>query len=258
MQKQIYLLKKEIIKIGRIMYEKDFVASNDGNITIKVDDDLFLATPTGISKGFMTEEMLLLINSKAEVIQGNLKPSSEIKMHLEVYKNRSDVNAVVHAHPTFATAFAINNIPLAVNVLPEIIVTLGSVPVAKYATPSTEEVPAAVREYIKQTDAMLLANHGVLTVGKDVWDAYFKLEQIEHYAKILFFGMQLGNIRILSEEEVNKLKEVKEKLKIQSKSFECSADFECSQNLKKLKLNENETIDKLSEIIKQEILKYLK
>lgn len=251
----IYALKKEIIKIGKLMYEKNFIASNDGNISVKINSDLFIVTPTQISKAFLTGNMLPTINLKGEVVNGNTKPSSEIKMHLEVYKKRSDVNAVVHAHPVFATAFAANNIPLAVNILPEIIVTLGSVPVAPYATPSTDEVPQSISNYIVKTDALLLANHGVLTTGKDVWEAYFRLEQIEHYAKILFYARQIGSMNILSESDLNKLKEVKTKLGLTSKSFDCKYDNECRSNLNRLETESSINYEKIAEIIKNELSK---
>lgn len=232
----IYLLKKEIIKIGKLMYEKDYVAANDGNISFKINDNLFLTTPTGVSKGMMTENMLIQVDKTGKVVNGNMKPSSEIKMHLEVYNKREDVKAVVHAHPVFSTAFAVANIPLAVNILPEIVVTLGSVPVAPYATPSTDEVPNSISDLISETDALLLSNHGVLTVGSSLMEAYYKLEQIEHYAKILFYARQIGNINILNKPDIEKLKQVKENLGIKTKSFDCNNNELCAASLKKLQI----------------------
>lgn len=231
----IFLLKKEMIKIGKLLYNKEFVAANDGNISYKIEENLYLTTPTGVSKGMMKENELILTDKTGKVIKGTKKPSSEIKMHLEAYKQRPDINAVLHAHPVFATAFAVANIPLAVNILPEIIVTLGSVPVTPYATPSTDEVPDSISELIKEADALLLANHGVLTVGKNLQEAYFKLEQIEHYAKILFYSRQIGNVNILNETNIKKLQQVKENLGIKTKSFECSKNELCSESLKNLK-----------------------
>jgi L-fuculose-phosphate aldolase len=254
----IHLLKKEMIKIGNMLHQKDFVAANDGNISYKINDNLFLTTPTGVSKGLMKENMLILVDNTGKIINGKFKPSSEIKMHLEVYKKRTDVVAIVHAHPVFATAFAVANIPLALNILPEIIVNLGSVPVAPYATPSTDEVPNSITNLIEESDALLLANHGVLTTGKNLIDAYYKMEQIEHYAKILFYARQIGNINILKETDLDKLKKVKENLGIKSKTFECSENKLCSSSLEKLKTDINIDYNKITQIISEEVKKQLK
>ena len=160
-----YEIKKEICEIGRRIYEKGFVAANDGNISVKVGPNEYYCTPTGVSKGYMTPDMIIKIDGEGRKIEGKLNPSSEIKMHLRVYQERPDVNAVVHAHPPTATAFAVVNKPLDKFILPEAILTVGTVPVCAYGTPSTMEIPDSLAPYIQNHDAFLLQNHGALTVG---------------------------------------------------------------------------------------------
>ncbi|RKY58435.1 MAG: class II aldolase/adducin family protein, partial [Candidatus Latescibacterota bacterium] len=137
----IYQLRRDIIHVCQRMYQRGYVAANDGNVSARVSEDRILITPSGMSKGFIREDQLILCDMEGKVISGNLKPSSELPMHLMVYRERPDVNAVVHAHPVVATGFAVAGIPLAQCVLPEVVLTVGAVPVAEYGTPSTEEVP---------------------------------------------------------------------------------------------------------------------
>ncbi len=153
----------------------------------------------------MTPDMMVIVSYQGEKLSGDREASSELPMHLEVYRNRPDMNAVVHAHPPVATGFAVAGIPLTRAVLAEVVTTLGSIPIAAYGTPSTEELPAAVRKYIKAHDGMLLANHGAVTCGKDVASAYYKMETIEHFAKISFVARMLGREHLISREEVERL-----------------------------------------------------
>ena len=205
-------LKEDIVEVGRRIYNLGFVAANDGNISVRIGDNEILATPTGVSKGFMTPEMIIKVDMAGNQLEGEMKPSSELKLHLEVYRQRPDVRAVLHAHPPVATAFAVAGIPLDRPVLPEIVITLGTIPIAQYATPSTEELPASVRPYLEKHDAILLENHGALTVGNDLFNALFKMEQIEHFAKISLFARVLGGERELSPGAVEKLLMVRENL----------------------------------------------
>src|SRR6187399_2731154 len=177
-------LRAEIVEAGRRMYARGYVASNDGNISARLDESRILTTPKSVSKGFMTPDMMVIVDYEGKKLAGERDPSSELPMHLEIYRNRPDVNAVVHAHPPTATGFAVAGIPLTRAVLAEVVTTLGSVPIAEYGTPSTPELPAAVRKYIKAHDGLVLANHGALTIGADVYGAYYKMETIEHFAKI--------------------------------------------------------------------------
>jgi L-fuculose-phosphate aldolase len=201
--------RADIVEVGRRMYARGYVASNDGNISIKLDDNTILTTPKSVSKGFMTVDMMVVVDLDGKKIRGTREASSELLMHLEVYKNRPDVRAVVHAHPPTATGFAVAGIPLDRAVLAEVITTLGSIPIAEYGTPSTPELPAAVRKYIKAHDGLLLANHGALTIGPDVYAAYYKMETIEHFAKISLVTRQLGREHLLSREEVDRLQQLR-------------------------------------------------
>jgi L-fuculose-phosphate aldolase len=198
-------LRADIVEAGRRMNARGYVASNDGNISARLDEKRLLTTPKSVPKGFMTPDMMVIVSYEGEKLAGDREPSSELPMHLEVYRNRPDVNAVVHAHPPIATGFAVAGIPLTKAVLAEVITTLGSIPIAEYGTPSTAELPAAVRKYIKAHDGMLLANHGAVTCGKDVLSAYYKMETIEHFAKISFVARMLGNENLISKREVERL-----------------------------------------------------
>jgi L-fuculose-phosphate aldolase len=198
-------LRADIVEIGRRMYARGYTASNDGNISVRMGGDRLLMTPKSVCKGFMTPDMMCVTDLNGKKIAGDRDPSSEALMHLEVYRQRADVNAVVHAHPPIATGFAVAGIPLDRAVLAEVLTTLGSIPLAEYATPSTAELPEAVRKYIKAHDGMLLANHGALTVGADLFSAYYKMETIEHFAHISLVARLLGRENLISREEVVRL-----------------------------------------------------
>ena len=198
-------LRADIVEVGRRLYARGYTASNDGNISVRLDGERLLMTPKGLCKGFMDPSMMCITDLDGTKLAGDRDPSSEMQMHLEVYRQRPDVDAVVHAHPPIATGFAVAGIPLDRAVLAEVVTTLGSVPIAEYATPSTRELPEAVRKYVKAHDGMLLANHGALTLGSDLFAAYYKMETIEHFAKISLVARLLGGERLLSREEVFRL-----------------------------------------------------
>jgi L-fuculose-phosphate aldolase len=198
-------VRADIVEAGRRMYTRGFVASNDGNISARLDDRRLLTTPKSVSKGFMTPDMMVIVDYDGNKVAGDRDPSSELPMHLEIYRNRPDAHAVVHAHPPTATGFAVAGIPLTRAVLAEVITTLGSIPIAAYGTPSTAELPEAVRKYIKAHDGMLLANHGAVTCGPNVMAAYYKMETIEHFAKISLVARLLGGENLISREEVERL-----------------------------------------------------
>jgi len=216
-----------ILQAGRRMYERRYVASNDGNISARLSEDRVLATPTGISKGFMARGDLVVVNLKGEKVAGKREPTSELKMHLKAYELRDDVGAVVHAHPPYATAFAVAGIPLAECVLPEVILTIGAVPLAGYATPSTEEVADAVARVVTGADAFLLRNHGVMTVGPDVLCAYHKLETVEHFAEITSIARRLARLEPLGRREVEKLLAVRERMGIKGPRPACGECGAC-------------------------------
>jgi L-fuculose-phosphate aldolase len=198
-------IRADIVEAGRRMYARGYVASNDGNISARLDDQRLITTPKSVSKGFMTPDMMVVVDYDGNKISGDRDASTELKMHLEVYRNRPDAGAVCHAHPPLATGFAVAGIPLTRAVLAEVITTLGSIPIAEYATPSTPELPEAVRKYIKAHDGMLLANHGAVTCGPDVMAAYYRMETIEHFAKISLVARLLGRENLISREEVDRL-----------------------------------------------------
>jgi L-fuculose-phosphate aldolase len=202
-------LRADIVEVGRRMYSRGYTASNDGNISVRLDAGRLLMTPKSVCKGFMTPDMMCITDLEGKKLQGDRDPSSETLMHLEVYRQRPDVQAVVHAHPPTATGFAVAGIPLDRAVLAEVLTTLGSIPIAEYATPSTKELPEAVRKYIRAHDGMLLANHGALTVGADLFGAYYKMETIEHFAKISLVARMLGRENLLSREEVTRLQDLR-------------------------------------------------
>lgn len=194
--------RAEIIHVCRRMYERGYVASNDGNVSARLGDDRVLITPTGRSKGFLEAHELIVIDFAGNVIEGDAKPSSEFLMHTELYRARPDIHGMAHAHPVHATAFAVAGIPLDKTVLPEIIVTLGQIPIADYGCPSTPELPAKILPLAERHDAFLLQNHGVLTMGPSVLEAYHRLEAVEHFAKISVVARQLGSDNPLPAERV--------------------------------------------------------
>jgi L-fuculose-phosphate aldolase len=202
-------LRADIVEVGRRMYARGYTASNDGNISVRLGSERLLMTPKSVCKGFMTPDMMCVTDLDGRKLQGERDPSTEMLMHLEVYRQRPDVQAVVHAHPPTATGFAVAGIPLTRAVLAEVLATLGSIPIAEYATPSTSELPEAVRKYIKAHDGMLLANHGALTVGGDLFAAYYKMETIEHFAKISLVARLLGRENLIAREEVSRLQELR-------------------------------------------------
>lgn len=198
-------LRADIVEIGRRMYARGYVASNDGNISVRLDEQRLLTTPKSVSKGYMTPDMMVVTDLSGKKLSAGRDPSSELLMHLAVYRHRPDAHAVVHAHPPLATGFAVAGVPLDKAVLAEVITTLGSIPIADYGTPSTPELADAVSRHIKAHDGLLLANHGAITIGHELFAAYYKMETIEHFARISLVARLLGGERVLSREEVTRL-----------------------------------------------------
>ena len=199
--------REAVCRVGKLLYDRGYVAANDGNISVRVGEGRLLITPSGVSKGRMTPDMLLVTDLDGTVIEGNRHPSSEGKMHLEVYRGRPDVNAVVHAHPPVSTAFAVCRRGLETPYLSELVAGLGQVPcTTSFAMLSTEEVPESVRPYLADHNALLLANHGALAWGGDLWEAFDRLETVEHTAKIVLNAQLLGGGVPLTEEEVERLR----------------------------------------------------
>ena len=206
-------VREQICDVCHKMWQLGWVAANDGNVTVKLEDGTFLATPTGISKSFITPEKLVHIDENGEILDAidGLKPSSEIKMHLRCYKEREDVGAVVHAHPPTATGFAVAHLDMDRYTMIETVVAIGSVPVTPYGTPSTEEVPEAIAPYLPEHDVLLLENHGALTVGSDLITAYYRMETLELYAKISLTAHLLGGEKEISEKNIDRLINMRKK-----------------------------------------------
>ena len=200
-------LKDQVCDICHKMWQLGWVAANDGNVSVKLDDGTFLVTPTGISKSFITPEKLLIVAKDGVIIEGaeGYKPTSEIKMHFRCYEERDDVGAVVHAHPPAATGFAVAHVPLDRYTMIESVITIGSVPVTPYGTPSTHEVPDAITPYLQEHDVMLLENHGALAVGCDLITAYYRMETLELWAKISINATILGGEKEISPENIERL-----------------------------------------------------
>lgn len=207
------LIREQICEIGKRIYKRGMVAANDGNISVRIGENEILCTPTGVSKGYMTPESICKVDEKGQLIEanGNYRPSSEMKMHIRVYEKRPDVGAVVHAHPMYATSFAIARKPLDRPITSEAVVLLGAVPVADYGTPSTEELPDNIEKFLPYYDAMLLANHGALTYSDDLEAAYLRMESLEFYAELMYRTQMIGGAVEFNTEEMQKLYEVRNK-----------------------------------------------
>ncbi|MBU1627118.1 class II aldolase/adducin family protein [bacterium] len=260
-------LKLDIVESGKRLFSRGFVASNDGNISVKCDQNTILITPTGLSKGFMQPEDIVKCNLEGKKLSGRKEPTSEIKMHLAVYKNRTDIKAIVHAHPPHATGFSVAGLSLDKCTLAEVIISLGSIPLAEYGTPSTEELVSKLENLIANHDAVLLANHGAVTLGKDIFNAYYKMETVEHSAHITFIAKMLGNINTLTQENVEKLMDIRSKFGIQASYPDCivrtgnscqkepdSSPSYPSKGVSNIdEINEEELINKITKLVLNEI-----
>lgn len=204
-------LREEICRIGKLIHQCGMVAATDGNISVRLDNDRVLATATAMSKGMMEPQDLVIVGMDGRKIAGERNVSSEIAMHLLIYSLRPDVGAVVHAHPPTATGFAAAGRPLNEALVSEIVLSLGSVPLAKYGTPGTPELSQALAPLIPHFDAILMANHGVVAYAEDVLRAYMKMETVEHFAKITLVAHQLGSPELLTRQQVEKLVEMRRK-----------------------------------------------
>jgi L-fuculose-phosphate aldolase len=205
-------LKADICEVGRRLYERRYIAAGEGNVSIRVSDGELLATPTGVCKGYMTPDMIVTCDLSGKQLAGDMRVSTEIQMHLAVYKAREDVKAIVHAHPPTSTGFAVAGVPLNKAVLAEVVVTMGCIPLAEYGTPSTKELADSVERLVRMSDGLLLSNHGALTVGKDIFDAYYKMEVVEHFAEVSLVSRVLGGERLLTGDEVSRLLSLRSKV----------------------------------------------
>jgi L-fuculose-phosphate aldolase len=200
--------RTELVDICHRLAARGFVTATDGNVSARLANGNFLTTRTSVNKGMVTPEDIVEVGPDGTPVGAGARPSTELGMHLFIYRRRPDVNAVVHAHPTYATGFAVAREPLTGCIFPEVIVGLGAVPLAEYATPSTPEVAGSLEPYVETADAILLSNHGVVAYGKEPYDAYYKMEKVEHAAHITFVARMLGGEKILSARDVEKLRAI--------------------------------------------------
>src|SRR4030095_7082143 len=198
-------LKSEIIYYSKLCYSNGYVKAADGNLSVRTKKNYILATATETRKGKLEPGDLVKVDLKGKLIQGKKKSSTELKLHLFIYNKRKDVNAVVHTHPVFSSAFAASGEALDKIVLPEIYLKFGKIPLAKYGTPSTDELPASIADYIADYNAILLANHGLVTCGASIEEAYYLTEKVEQFAKISFYSRLLGGEKQLTKEQIKKL-----------------------------------------------------
>jgi L-fuculose-phosphate aldolase len=201
--------RREIVRVGQLMYERSYVVSSDGNVSVRLEDGRILATPTMTSKGRMTEDSLAVTDMDGKALNDR-RASSELAMHLLIYRERPDVRAVCHAHPPHGSAFAVAGLAIDQPILSEVILTLGCVPLAEYGTPSTDELTEAMRPLVKHHNALLMANHGAVAYGEHLWQAFDRLETLEHTARIAILARTLGGARNLPPDSIEKLINVRE------------------------------------------------
>ena len=210
--------RADLVRVCHRIYEKGWVAMNDGNVSIRLDHNRILCTPTAVSKGMVELEDLIVVDMNGCLVDGRRECTSEIAMHITIYSMRPDVRSVVHAHPPVATGFATAGRALDKALLPEVVINLGAVPLAAYGLPGTPALSDGMRPLIPHYDALLLENHGCTSYGSDVWQAFFRMEIVEHFARITFVAEMLGGARALPREEVEKLFASRERYNVTSKA----------------------------------------
>jgi L-fuculose-phosphate aldolase len=258
--------RKLIIEVGNLLYERSYVVSSDGNVSIRLDENTVLATPTMTCKGRMTENDLALTDMGGKPLSGK-RASSELAMHLLIYKMRPDIKAVCHAHPPHGTAFAVAGLAIDKPILSEVRLTLGCVPLTDYGTPSTDELTEAMKPYVTHHNALLMANHGAVAYGEDLWQAFNRLETLEHTAKISILAKALGGANDLPRDAIEKLIKIREKAGYLKENARCQAcgylhdagiacDLDVSypapaaSNGRKISLTREELIELLSQAVK--------
>ncbi len=223
-------LRKEIVEIGRRTYNKELVTATDGNISIRVADDRLLITPSGSCLGELKPDQLLYVDFSGHVFSGEGRATSELPMHVSAYRERPDIRAVLHAHPPITTGFTVAGHTLAQCIIPEVVLIFGSIPTSQYATPSTQEGAEVIKTLIKHHDAIILDRHGTLTVGKSLIEAFRKLEKVEYCARVTLTAYQLGKIRKLSPDEIEKLERVRKEYGYPGKLSLCDQCGYCEIN----------------------------
>jgi L-fuculose-phosphate aldolase len=212
-----YQIRQEIIRVTRIVANQGLIRSSDGNISVRLDQSRILVTPSGLYKMAMEPDDPIIVDEKGEVLVGKpgFRPTSEINMHLEVFRQRPDINAVLHAHPPYATALTIAGMPFPTDYLPEVLIALGDVPVAKYGTPGTPDLANSIREFVKKHNAIILSHHGSITIGKTLEEALVALERLEHAAYTYYLAHNLSTPVPLPVEELRHLRDIGNRLRNQ-------------------------------------------
>ena|SRR5579884_3720998 len=254
MSQSIAEYRHDIVEIGKLVYQKGWVAANDGNISIRLDENLVLCTPTAISKGMMSEDDLILCDMDGNKVEGRRERTSEIAMHLTIYAKRPDIRSVVHAHPPVATGYAAAGRPLNVGLLPEVVIGLGTVPLAGYGLPGTPALTEDMLRYIPTYDALLMENHGVVSYGADVYQAFFRMETVEHFARISFVAEMLGGCKPLPREEVRKLFDSRERYNVNCRAEMRPGDPVCAEDVQtrpeRFELTRQELIEIIDEALR--------
>jgi len=204
-----FTLKKAIVDVGKRLYERGMLVSTEGNISVRLDDTRIMVTPSGLTKGRLSPEDMVIVDVSGKYLEGKNRASSELLMHLFIYKNRPEITACVHSHPPFATSFSVAGIPLVDDILPEVILLIGNIPLTEYAPPGTKAVPKSLEPYIESCNAFLLRNHGLLTVGRTLDEAFNHHEIVEHFAHVMWLAHQLGNVEAIPSEEIKRLKKMR-------------------------------------------------
>lgn len=205
-------MKNEMTQIGKRLAEKGLIAGTDGNISVRLDDDRIMITPSGLAKGRLQPDDMVVVDIAGRKLQGAGNASTEIAMHLFVYQQRPEIKACVHAHPPYTTAFAVSGKSLAEDILPGVVVAIGGIPMTDYAPPGTDAVPKALAPYIEAYNAFLLRNHGLLTIGRTLEEAYNRHESVEHFAKVVHLALQLGNVNNIPSDDFKRLETIRKRL----------------------------------------------
>ena len=247
------LNKQQIVEVGQWIYQKGFVSSSDGNISYREGNEV-LMTPRGLCKGRLSADDIVKIDLHGNQLAGSRQPSGEMSMHLEAYTNRPDINAVVHAHPVHATAFAVAGLSITRPILSEVVLSLGCIPLAEYATPTTPELAAVLRAYIPHYNAILLANHGAISFGETLLEAYYRMETLEHTAHVATVSRILGKETVISSENVDKLFAVREKYGINIpdlRDIGCPATAQPDGSGESYTLSKSELIQLIQSVLEQ-------
>jgi L-fuculose-phosphate aldolase len=238
--------RNDIVDVCRRMHDRGFISGSDGNVSVRLGSNRILSTPSGLNKGYIGPRDLIITDMSGKKLQGERKPTTEIFMHIEAYEKREDIRAVIHAHPPITVAFSIAGLKLPQCVMPEIVMIFGTIPTASYATPSTREGSEAISDLIGNCDALIIERHGTLTVGEDVFSAYNKLEKVEHSAQVSAIARQLGPVKPLPKEEIQKLLALREELGLKGKVHPCNECGMCGKG-EKAKAGKGDIVQSISE-----------